>query len=292
MKFFHASMRAAALRIAAAAALALFLLPAMRASADVAIQSGQKLAFLGDSITAFGWGKPAGYVRLVVAGLAANGVNVTPIPAGVSGNTSRDMLARLQRDVINKKPDWMTLSCGVNDVWHGANGVTLDEYEKNIASIVSQCQDAGIKVMILTSTPIGEDLNNANNVKLADYNAYLRDLARQKGCPLADLNAAFAAVYAKKTAKGNAYTVDGVHMNPAGDFIMATGILRAFGVSDAGLQTAADRWMDIAGGVPLQINITPRQWFALQQQAASQGSDASAVASKIVSDSLANQPAK
>ncbi len=28
------------------------------------------------------------------------------------------MLARLDEAVISKKPQWMTLSCGVNDVWH------------------------------------------------------------------------------------------------------------------------------------------------------------------------------
>ena len=58
------------------------------------------------------------------------------IPAGVGGNTSKDMLARLDRDVLSKKPDWMTLSCGVNDVWHGATGVPLDQYQQNITSIV------------------------------------------------------------------------------------------------------------------------------------------------------------
>jgi hypothetical protein len=28
------------------------------------------------------------------------------------------LLARLDAEVISKKPQWMTLSCGVNDVWH------------------------------------------------------------------------------------------------------------------------------------------------------------------------------
>lgn len=32
--------------------------------------------------------------------------------------------------------------------------------------------------------------------------------------------------------KGNLLTGDGVHMNPAGDVMMATGVLKAFGVSD------------------------------------------------------------
>src|SRR5258707_6468711 len=104
-----------------------------------------------------------------MAGLAANGFEATPIPAGISGHKSNQMLERLDRDVISKKPNWMTLSCGVNDVWHGANGVPLAEYKKNITQIVDKAQAAGTKVMILTATVIGEDLKNDNNKKLADY---------------------------------------------------------------------------------------------------------------------------
>jgi len=92
------------------------------------VSEGQKIAFLGDSITELGVG-PHGYVTLVMKGLEANGVKAIAIPAGRSGHKSNDMLARLDRDVISKKPEWMTLSCGVNDVWHGVNGVPLDKYK-------------------------------------------------------------------------------------------------------------------------------------------------------------------
>src|SRR5690349_17494201 len=85
---------------------------------EIAVKDGQKIAFLGDSITQGGTG-PDGYVTLTIRGLEANGVKATAIPAGISGHKSNDMLARLERDVLSKKPDWMTLSCGVNDVWHG-----------------------------------------------------------------------------------------------------------------------------------------------------------------------------
>src|SRR4051812_31104937 len=102
-------------------------LPVSTASAEVLVQSGQKIAFLGDSITAQGWSNPAGYVKLVVAGLAANGITIDPVPAGIGGHKSNDMLARLDHDVLSKKPNWVTVSCGVNDVWHGAKGVPLDD---------------------------------------------------------------------------------------------------------------------------------------------------------------------
>src|SRR5436305_33096 len=59
----------------------------------IAVKDGQKIAFLGDSITANGAATPSGYVRLVISGLEANGVKATAIGAGISGHTSREMVA-------------------------------------------------------------------------------------------------------------------------------------------------------------------------------------------------------
>src|SRR5579864_5497936 len=160
----------------------------LMSAGDLPVKDGEKIAFLGDSITQGGMG-PTGYVTLVIQGLKANGVHATAIGAGVSGHKSNDMLARLQRDVIDKKPEWMTLSCGVNDVWHGAKGVPLDQYKQNITQIVEKAQAAGIKVLILT-TMITENPEEPNNQKLAAYNDFLRELAKEKKCLLADLNGA------------------------------------------------------------------------------------------------------
>ncbi len=122
-------------------------------------------------------------MKLVVAAFEANGINITPVPAGIGGHKSNDMLARLDKDVLSKKPQWMTLSCGVNDVWHGNKGVPLNDaqasaqtyekrspnepdkgtYEKNITQIVEQAEAAGVKVVILTATVIREDLGNNEN---------------------------------------------------------------------------------------------------------------------------------
>jgi len=216
-------------------------------AAEVAVKDGQKIAFMGDSITQAG-AKPGGYVTLVISGLEANGIKATAIPAGISGHKSNQMLARLEKDVSSKKPDWMTLSCGVNDVWHGAKGVPLDQYKENITKIVDQCQTAGIKVMILTSTMIGEDAANPNNQKLAPYNAFLVELAKEKKCLLADLNAAMQADLAAAGAdrKGNLLTSDGVHMNPAGNQMMAAGVLKGFGLDEEQVKKARESWTTTA----------------------------------------------
>lgn len=82
----------------------------------IVIGDGDKVAFLGDSITAAGENYN-GYCRMVVNGLKFHGVSVEPVLAGVPGNTSAMMVARLDRDVLQEKPDWVVLAAGVNDIW-------------------------------------------------------------------------------------------------------------------------------------------------------------------------------
>ena len=237
------------------------------------VKSGDKIAFLGDSITQGGAGHPAGYVRRVESGLQANGIKVTVIGAGISGHKSDQMLERLDRDVISKKPNWMTLSCGVNDVWHGKNGVPLEAYKKNITQIVDKAQAAGIKVMILTATVIGEDLKSDNNKKLADYNAFLRTLAVEKKCVLADLNADMQAALKAPKYPGLRLTSDGVHMNPLGDRLMAEGILKTFGLNESNLKKANDHWYEMPKtcSVNTGLALSLRQYEQLRDLADSKG---------------------
>jgi lysophospholipase L1-like esterase len=228
--------------------------------AEIAVKSGEKIAFLGDSITAGGWGNPAGYVRLVIAGLEANGIKAEPVPAGIGGHKSDQMLARLDKDVLSKKPQWMTLSCGVNDVWHGPRGVPLDDamaksgtydekvstrgtYKKNITAIIDQAQAAGVKPVLLTATVIQEKLDSKENGLVAPYNAFLRELAKEKKIPLADLNAMFQErIKAENKPNEKVLTSDGVHMNVEGNKLMAIGVLQALGLNAAELDKAKASW--------------------------------------------------
>lgn len=214
---------------------------------EIPVRNGDTMAFLGDSITAGGM-RSNGYCRLVIRGLEANGIKAEPIGAGISGHKSNQMLARLDKDVIEKKPTWMTLSCGVNDVWHGARGIALPDYKTNIVQIVDKAQAAGIKVMILTATMIKEDAENDLNKKLAGYNDFLRQLAKEKQCLLGDLNAEMqATIAAMKQANPlppgkNYLTIDGVHMAAAGNRMMALGVLKGFGLTEAQLAKAQQAW--------------------------------------------------
>jgi lysophospholipase L1-like esterase len=245
-------------------AIAICLLAVSRTAAvEVLVRSGDRVGFLGDSITENGWRNPAGYARLVVAGLKANGVEVEAVPAGVSGNKSNDLLQRLDRDVLARKPQWMLLNCGVNDVWHGVKGVPLNEiqasttkyerngpkesekgtYEKNITQIAERAQAAGVKVVILTATVIGENLAGEDNQRLAPYNDFLRRFASEKQIPLADLNARFQdRIKAAGRAGENVFTVDGVHMNTEGNKVIARGVLQALGCDERQIRKAEEAW--------------------------------------------------
>ena len=79
----------------------------------ISVKSGQKIAFLGDSITAAG-ARKGGYCQLVIEGLKKEGVEGTGVFAGISGHKSDQMLARLEKDVLSKNPNWMTLSSSQN----------------------------------------------------------------------------------------------------------------------------------------------------------------------------------
>jgi len=215
----------------------------------IKIKDGDTVAFLGDSITAQGQDRrnPDGYVNRVIRALDCEGVKVTPVKAGISGHKSNDMLARLNRQVLARKPRWMTLSCGVNDVWHQdhGKGVALEDYRKNISAILDTCAASNCTVIVMTATPFTQNAcKDPHNEKLAPYNAWLREEAVRRNLPLADVNAALrGALEADPKAR---LTRDGVHMLPAGDRLMAMTILKAMGVEDAAFaRIERDAWKDV-----------------------------------------------
>ena len=228
--------------------LALFC--AFQLSAELLVKSGEKVLFLGDSITQFG-NNPYGYVRLVESALKTAGCRIEVIPAGVSGNKSTQMLSRFRR-LIAQKPDWLLVNCGVNDVAHSTKRVELPEYQKNMRDIFDMAQNAGIKVMVLTPTVIGEDLGNKNNQKLAGYIKFLREEAAARKLVLADTAKAFETALKSCTRKEKLkLTVDGLHMNGYGNQLMAATVLQAFGMDKEKLSAATAHWQQIPSMIPL-----------------------------------------
>ncbi len=210
--------------------------------ADVLVKSGEKIVFLGDSITHQGGGAE-GWCTLVVSGLKTIGIEVEQVNAGKGGNTSRDMAARVENDVISKKPAWMTLLCGTND--NPNHGLPLDESKKNIKGIVEKAQAAGIKVIILTMPVRGAKFDES------DYNEYIRSFAKEKKIPCADVFAEMKKMLMEVKKKNPALAKsstpllaipDGTHMNPRGNQVIAQCVLTAFGLSPEQISKVKESW--------------------------------------------------
>jgi lysophospholipase L1-like esterase len=82
------------------------------------VKSGDKICFIGDSITAMGQGNPYGYVNLAVAGLKANGIDVKWQANCGGGQTSQGVIENFMPRTLTYKPDFVTIVIGTNDVGH------------------------------------------------------------------------------------------------------------------------------------------------------------------------------
>lgn len=215
----------------------LAILPVAAARADDAppLKKGEKIVFLGDSITAGGVG-PKGYVTQIKNALAEKhkDLGVEVIGAGVSGNKVPDLQRRLEKDVLAKKPTLVVVYIGINDVWHGekdaSRGTPPDRYEAGLKEIIGRIKDAGGRVVLCTPTVIGEKKSGTNNLdaKLDEYANISRRVAKETGVPLCDLRKAFVDHLAKHNPDDKdrgILTTDRVHLNEAGNKLVAETVL-------------------------------------------------------------------
>ncbi len=200
------------------------------------LKPGEQIVAIGDSITAAG-----GYLRNMDAVFAVKYPDLKlpkVINRGIGGQKAEDLVRRFDADVVKLKPAYVTISIGINDVWHrlGAphDAKILAEYKRNVAAMVDRAKQAGIKVILLTPTLIQEDSRSEGNKRLMQYVEAEKQISAEKKCQIVELHGMFLAALKQKPAggKGNWLTGDGVHMKPLGDAIMAAGVLRALGVPD------------------------------------------------------------
>jgi len=213
--------------------------PAPGQPASCVLKAGDPIVAIGDSITAAG-----GYLRQIDAALAQRCPDLhlpKIVNVGIGGQKAEDLLPRFQRDVVDRKPAVVTISIGINDVWHrlGAphDDQVLATYKANVGRMVEMAQAAGIRVLLLAPTVIQENPAEEGNRRLVRYVEALRAVAQEKQCGLSDLHAMFLSALQHKPEgeTGHWLTSDGVHMNPLGDAVMAVGVLRALGLSDQAL---------------------------------------------------------
>jgi lysophospholipase L1-like esterase len=205
----------------------------------VPLKKGDRIVFLGDSITQAGAG-PKGYVTLINNALQdkEKDLGVEVIGAGVSGNKVPDIQGRLEKDVLAKKPTVVVIYIGINDVWHFEmgpdKGTSKEKYEAGLKDVIGRCKDAGARVVLCTPSVIGEktDGSNKNDAKLDEYADISRKVAADLKVPVCDLRKEFIARLKKDNADNKdkgVLTGDGVHLNDAGNKFAAETILKLFG---------------------------------------------------------------
>jgi lysophospholipase L1-like esterase len=203
------------------------------------LAKGERIVFLGDSITEAG-NKDNGYVALIRNAYKEHhpDLGVEIVGAGVSGNKVPDIQNRLEKDVLAQKPTIVVIYIGINDVWHGetdpAKGTSKEKYEAGLKDVINRVKATGAKVVLCTPTVIGEktDGKNKNDARLEDYAKISREVAQQTKVPLCDLHKAFVN-YLKEHNKVNKekdiLTTDGVHLNDTGNHLVAESILKCLG---------------------------------------------------------------
>lgn len=203
---------------------------------SVMLKKGDRIVFLGDSITQGGDSHDKGYVRIIRKTLTEKhaDLNLEVIGAGISGNKVPDLQRRLEKDVIGKKPTLVVIYIGINDVWHGekdpARGTLPEAFKEGLKDVVAKCQAAGATVVLCTPTVIGEKTDGQNGLddKLDAYSDITRGLAKELKLPLCDLRKAFKDHLATHNKENNAQGVltgDRVHLNDAGNTFVAEQML-------------------------------------------------------------------
>jgi lysophospholipase L1-like esterase len=222
--------------------------PPTAAGKGLRIAARSKLVMVGDSITDTDRARPVGegrgealgkgYVAMVDALLGAvypeQAIRV--VNQGISGNTVRDLKARWQTDVLDLKPDWVSIMIGTNDVWRQFDlprqpekAVRIDEYEKTLDELVQTTKAVTKGMVLMTPFYIEPNRQDPMRAQMDRYGAVVRRLAEAQGTLFVDTQAAFDAILPSYYAATLAW--DRVHPNNVGAMVLARAFVNAIGFS-------------------------------------------------------------
>jgi len=209
------------------------------------IQPNTKLVMIGDSITDCGRARPiaeaaswdslgTGYVSLVNAFLSATlpQARIRVVNMGVGGNTVSDLAARWSSDVLDLKPDWLSVMIGINDVWRQFDTrlqtethISVDQYAKTLDTLIRATRPQ-LKGLVLM-TPYFIEPNRADPLRamMDEYGAVVRELAGRHQAIFVDTQAAFDNILTGLHPM--ALAVDRVHPNLTGHMLLARAFLNA-----------------------------------------------------------------
>lgn len=206
-------------------------------------ENGDRIVFAGDSVTDMESAQPVGeglfddlgrsYVRIIenmlVAYYPERKIRVTN--SGISGNTSRDLLARFDRDVISLDPDWVSICIGINDVWRQFDTPAIpdgqvmpEEYEKNLETMILSIKDKVKGVFLLSPYYMEPNRTDMMRARMDEYVAICEKLAQKHQCIFVD----FQKMYEDfcKIRHSSCIAWDRVHPNQMGATLMAREVLK------------------------------------------------------------------
>jgi lysophospholipase L1-like esterase len=207
------------------------------------IHPGSKLVMIGDSITDCGRARPiaeapgdalgSGYVSLVDAFLMAtypqHGIRV--VNTGIGGDTVRDLKARWRTDVLDLKPDWLSIKIGINDVWRHFDRdfvpgglISQEEYEQTLDELVRSTLPGLKGLILMTPYFIEPNREDPMRVMMDRYREVVRRLAGKYQVTLVDTQVAIDQVL--KDVPPIFLAEDRVHPNLAGHMVLARAFLK------------------------------------------------------------------
>lgn len=201
-----------------------------------------KILFQGDSITDAGRVREdetnvgRGYPILVKAKLGLeNPGKYEFINKGISGNRVVDLYARIKSDIINLKPDVMSILIGVNDVWHEIareNGVDADKFYKIYDMLIEEVKTAlpDIKIMIMEPFVLNASATQENweefNTEVKKRAQMAKKIAEKYNLPFIELQKGFDELTKKE--EPSYWLKDGVHPTEMGHEYIKNQWLEAF----------------------------------------------------------------
>lgn len=200
--------------------------------------------FQGDSITDFdrrrdnsdGSGS-RGYATLVAASLGLDYPGELHfVNRAVSGDRSVDLLARIKRDFINVKPDYISILIGVNDVWHdfndNPNGVSDEKYRLIYSMVIEELKQnlPDVKIIILEPFVLKARATSDNwtqfRSEVEKRAVSAKIIAEKYNLKFVPLQKKFDDAAA--LAEPSYWLEDGVHPAPAGHELIARELIRAY----------------------------------------------------------------
>lgn len=150
------------------------------------LKNGENIVYVafGDSITE-GYGVSEGWPEKLVKLLKKKypSADITLYNKGRSGDTLEDGMYRLDNDLISLKPDFVTLSFGINDVFSNVN---LASFEKLLADMVDMILSNTTSELLILSSEILEDEEADKLVR--KYYDKLQKVSKEKHVPFLDIH--------------------------------------------------------------------------------------------------------